>query len=742
MKIKAVTAALASLLCAPALAAEQCPSLIDTGRQGCANPSQEAMRACIAAKIPDTCHAELDRMLAETTTLPVQTVIGTRFGIDVDKYPGSVSVLQSEDLAYSPDLIRSLARVPGFDTGNDTGRSIGQNFSIRGFGHGNEDRVIVMQDGVRRSVNLFSNQVSSFRMDPDLLKEVEVVRGASSISHGGGAIGGVIGSTTKDASDFTLPGRDTGTLLHFRHDSNNSTQYAAAFAWAPQERPLEILAYAKLMEKGDIEWAERVQLSDGSIADHTHNDEQAKTLFLKAGLNFSDETRLKLSHYRNSTAFEAGWNSLYHYAYSNQNGAVIGDLVQKDTVLNFTSRGLSPWLDLSVTAHDSESYSEKGYERGIDLYYKNRDRRRGASAQNLMHFSTGPVNHRLLLGADYENRREDALYLRDGVPSDFGSMPNEYKDLGLFVQHESRYWDDRIALQLGGRYDRFDREVKGKPGAYDNTRFSPRAGLSFEVVRDVNLLLNYSESFRAPTPHETSANGPLNIHYWYLPNPDLGPEVAREIEGGFSWHTRNGLFSADDRLRIKAMYFHGRIKDLIAFTELPDRGPSPDNTPYATYTNVDTAKRHGLELETSYDRSHWGVFVNYETLDQYDSVTGEKVPNAFADKVRGGMHVRPFDDDFTLSFDVTHWFKPEQNPESFISQGQRYYYTNKSYSQSNFQMRWRPYNSHVPFFDDSMAFLIGINNVFDQKRLPPAATTTTTRVGEGRNVYVSISKRF
>lgn len=743
MKIKAMSAAIAMILCAPAMAATHCPTLIDDARQACSSQPEASLRGCLVEKIPAECVTEMDHMLTNALVLPRQTVIGTRFGIDVDKYPGSVSVLGEEDIDFADDIIRGLSKVPGFGTGNDTGRSVGSHFTIRGFGHGSDNRVIVMQDGVRRSANLYANQFSSFRMDSNLLKQVEVVRGASSISHGGGAIGGVVGTTTKDARDYVQSGNDFGGLLNYRYDSNNSNHMLAALAYAPQDKPVELLFYGKVKDEGDIEWSETLYGSSGRAYNQTDNDKNEKNYFFKAGVRFNDENELKLSYFQQDGAFRAGWNALFHYEFDEEIGANAGTMFQEDTTLSFTSRGASPWLDLSMNVYNSESYVERGYENTeeIDIYYKNEDRRKGINAQNLMSFSTGSINHRLLIGMDYEIREEDALYLRDGVETSFASMPNEYNDLGIFFQHESRYWDDRIALQLGGRYDQFDREVLGVAEDYDNSRFSPRVGASFEVVEGFNLLANYSETFRAPTPHETSSTGPLNIHYWYLPNPDLQSETAKEYEAGFSWHG-DGLFADDDRFRIKAMYFNGKIDDLISLVVLHDAGTSPDGSRYASYSNVDTAKRNGVEVEASYQRENWGSFLSFETLDQYDSVTGKKTPYAFADKARLGVDLRPFNDDFTLSFDVTHWFAPDQNPETVMSGGQLLTYVNKSFSQSNMQLRWRPYQSHVSFLDNSTEILFGINNIFEQRYINAATTMTSASIGRARNIYISLKKSF
>ena len=119
------------------------------------------------------------------------------------------------------NVIDSIMQIPGVDGSVDMGRQIGRQFQIRGFGYQSDERVIIKQDGVRRSAGMYSNMISSFRTDSDILKRVEVIKGASSVLHGSGAIGGIVNMQTKSASDYLSEGKSVGLMLGQRLESNN-----------------------------------------------------------------------------------------------------------------------------------------------------------------------------------------------------------------------------------------------------------------------------------------------------------------------------------------------------------------------------------------------------------------------------------------------------------------------------------------------------------------------------------------
>lgn len=712
-----------------------------------------------AASATDTGAAQARNPVAtaheDSKALPLVTVIGTSLATDVQLYPGSISVVSQEELDRTNTLVDALAKIPGVATGGNAGRTHGQTFMIRGFG-GNgsgEERVIVMQNGVRRSTSLYSGMISSTRTDNDLLKHVEVIKGASSVQHGSGAIGGVIAMETKEARDFLPEGKELGGAAKLRYEHNNYREGYAALAFAPKDRPIELLAYGKKGRTGDLKQSRAVSgiiNSDGYVDNH----EDLGVLYLEGVVKPGPGQRLSLSLYDYKLDTVTTWQTIGNYDYltPEDGGPVSGKLNQRDVVARYRfTPADNPWIDLSAQLYHSGANYDRGYDytnnpKALKLDYDNSEKRYGLRLGNESHFQTGSVSHRLALGLSYEQRKEDAHYVLDGVPTVFGSMPNTYKDTGLYGHLESSMLSDRLKLQLGGRYDSFDRSVNGKDSNFKGNHFSPRVGASFEVFNGFNLLGNWSEAFRAPTPHETASEGPLNRMYWYVPNPNLKPETARETEIGASW-TRNGVLASGDMLRSKLMYFNGRVKDMIVVvgTRPGEVPPGGFSRAYGTYANVDSVKRHGLELQTDYTRDGTGLGLSYSTLRQTDEATGRPTPRTFADTLSLRGHFTPMHG-LRLGADLTHWFKPQQNPETTTTtvngKPTTVWYVRDSYTIVNIYAQWQPRPADTGLFGRDMVLRMGVNNLFNASYLAANSVEYTPLTGKGRNIYLQMETRF
>lgn len=669
-------------------------------------------------------------------------VTGTRTKTNSAKYVGSIGVIEEEEIAISSNIIDSLGSIPGVETGGDNGRTIGSQYTIRGFGYQSESRVIIKQDGVPQSPSLFSNHISSFRTDTDILNRVEVVKGASSVLYGSGAIGGIINMQTKNAEAYLHEGESFGGLLGGRHESNNMHSVRGALYGKATDLPLDFVLYGKKAKYGDID------LADGGTEDYEtiDNDEEINTVYLNVGIDINDEQRISFSMFDFDESLNTVWQTLYHYEIDEES-PIVGSLQQNDYVFDYDFNSNSNELiDFSTKIYSSEAYYDRGWD-DIDsdtgerdtLSYKNKETRWGINIKNVARFETSSIKHTLLVGLEYNSREEDGIYLRNGEYSEFGSMPNSYDDWGLYIQDIMEI--GAFELTLGGRYDDFDRSINKEDSIdYNNSNFSPRIAVAYEIFDGFNLLLGYSETFRAPTPHETSSKGALNPHYYYLESPDLSAETAKEFEGGFSYNGGSILFN-EDQLTVKTTYFDGKIEDMISLTKLPELGTPPESRFYAQYQNVAEARRKGYEVSAIYYINSVRFDSSFEHLKLYDEETGENVNQGFADKLNLAATYINYNLGLQIGLSMDHWFEPDQNPETFVSRDTTYTYVDQDFTQVNLRGSWDiPINNIDLLSHAKLKF--GVNNLTDKKYINARNTNSTSRVGSGTNIYADIEVAF
>jgi outer membrane receptor protein involved in Fe transport len=139
---------------------------------------------------------------AEPAAGPVEletvTVTATKTEHPAFEVAGSVSMVAAETIeAEQPqslnDILKALPNIELFSGP----RRLGEEANIRGF---SDERIVTTLDGARQNFSI--GHQGRFVLEPDLLKQVEVYRGANSALYGSGALGGVIALTTKDPSDF------------------------------------------------------------------------------------------------------------------------------------------------------------------------------------------------------------------------------------------------------------------------------------------------------------------------------------------------------------------------------------------------------------------------------------------------------------------------------------------------------------------------------------------------------------
>ena len=165
------------------------------------------LSASILVALSQTAYAE------EVSKFEEVVVSATRTNQTMDTVAASVAVISEKEIEENmvKDLNDLFEYTPGV-TVNGTQRQGVQSINIRGT---EGKRVKILVDGASQP-GVFSGGPYSFinssavTVDPDMLKSVEIVKGAASSLHGSDAIGGVVAFETKDPKDFLKDGKDFG----------------------------------------------------------------------------------------------------------------------------------------------------------------------------------------------------------------------------------------------------------------------------------------------------------------------------------------------------------------------------------------------------------------------------------------------------------------------------------------------------------------------------------------------------
>lgn len=161
-------------------------------------------------------------------------------------------------------------------------RNSGMSFNIRGYTDGEDVRVEL--DGVAKGFEKY--RFGGTFIEPELLKSIEVRRGAQ-IESAGGALGGTVSARTKDAADLLRPGQQWGARTRVGHASHNDESHAFATVYGrPSERSDIVIARSRRTSND-------IALADGSRLPLSSTD--AGSTLIKGGWWASDALKLQAS---------------------------------------------------------------------------------------------------------------------------------------------------------------------------------------------------------------------------------------------------------------------------------------------------------------------------------------------------------------------------------------------------------------------------------------------------------------
>ncbi|GGW61654.1 TonB-dependent receptor domain-containing protein [Vreelandella hamiltonii] len=484
---------------------------------------------------------------ADDSSLHPVTVTGTRAPTDLSSAPLIIDIIDRTDteLATASRVEDILSRQPGLHVAGQ-GRRNGQTLSMRGFGR---NGVLVRLDGVRQDIT--TGHIGNFFLDPALVQEVQVARGALSSLYGSNAMGGVVSFTTVEASDLLAAGENSGARLSVGGATASGELRGNLSAFGRQDTSrgqVDGLFSVGRSESGDIRRAG---------GDKAEEDASLNSLLVKGGWEPNDEHRLFIGwqYYDEDTTQPANpqqrdvttSNPLRDREVESHN-LQLGHRWQPSPVTDITSR----------LSFSQQEISEPQASRTLE--------RIGLQSDGYHRLEHGWLSQTLVFGAELEQARQRPEGGANGFPHADIDTQAAYLDTTLtagryLAEGGAGQWD----LGVGARYDRYDASGQASDASVHD-RVSPRFRVAWRPQQGVMLFSGYAEAFRAPSLSELYASerhfagfcaGPFFCapdNFW-IPNPELAPETSHTWESGVVWH--QGDWQA------RASYFDTRADDFI-----------------------------------------------------------------------------------------------------------------------------------------------------------------------------------
>lgn len=462
------------------------------------------------------------------------------------------------DRLQPTSLTDLLSRVPGVQIAPTGGRGSLPGVYIRGT---KSAQSLVLVDG-QRIANTTSGDSGLQYLNVDQIERVEVLRGSRSVIYGSDAIGGVIQVFTRRNAGQGLQPR-----LKLGFGSHQTWERSLGLSGGDEQTRFNL--GASLDETAGIN-----STHTSFPSDRDHDAYRNRSLSLNLSHAFSD-------------ALEVGFNLLDNRGkseYDNSFGrydVATGQTVGQKPYTDYTVSSASGYVDATLNEH-WQSRLELGHS-------ENRDTKRDTLSDDFSVFNTyrDSVNwqndltlneqNSLILGGDwYEDRFHGSTTFTE----------NSRWNRAAFVQH--RFHGEWFSTELGLRRDQ--NQQFGGQNSWSGT-------LTLPINPDNDVLLSYSEGFRAPTFND------LYYPDTKYSNPNLQPETSKSYE--LQWHSQ-----LSDSTRLEASLYRTDLSDAIIL----DRSGKPQN--------VASARINGFEAALKQELFGWQGKLGLSLIDPRDRDSG------------------------------------------------------------------------------------------------------------------------
>ncbi len=439
-------------------------------------------------------------------TLDELVVVGTRTERKLKSLSDTVSVIPQSDIeaSHAVTVDELLASVPGVNVqgAGELGEKVTLN--IRGLqGRYGAQRVLVLIDG--RPANEEYLGDFDFRFVPvEAIERIEVSKGPASALYGGLAIGGVINIVTKD------PRKKKAGKFSASLGSHNSRRYTTVVSTGGK-------TLAGLFTGSGFGTDGYLKNSDGS-----NRDWESARFFAKVVRRMGERSVL---------TFATGAS----YGTGHEEDFKLHQVNEFQYLRIQTPLGEGSDRKLEVRVFRNGTYQERGWKLfGIEARYHQYT----AGAQVQYTHKLGKHNT-LTSGAEIKTQRANVGELT-------GHIEEQITESACYVQKEVGI--GTFKFTLGVRLD--SNEEFG-------SQVSPRAGITYEPVKDTVFRVTGGKAFRPPTISDLYMPPTLYMGMIFEGNPDLDPETLWSGEFG----VRQKMRVAGKKVSIDAAVYRSRGVD-------------------------------------------------------------------------------------------------------------------------------------------------------------------------------------
>ncbi|WP_394143291.1 TonB-dependent hemoglobin/transferrin/lactoferrin family receptor [Vibrio atypicus] len=553
-------------------------------------------------------HAESDVSLFDEVI-----VTANKYEEPLSKTAGSVAVVDGDELRKrgATELYEALKDEPGVSVTGSSGTA--QNITIRGM---SGNRVVVIKDGIAMSDGYGADDINDVAghnsFDLASVKQIEVIKGASSTSFGSGALGGVVIVKSLAPEDFLkgerfyvdAGGNYAGNSNRYRLSSNlafslgDTSSLVQAAYWNGEESK----SYDENLWNREIE---------GMSASYTINHYLNDAWMLKAKANLYREVMIrkegnapvqKDGKMEIESFYEEDTTSTYLFWIGAEHDSEALLLDSLETKLYYRTTQFNEDNN-KLMYRDSNGIRER--RREIENRQFN-DQLIGWSADLNKELYVGSAKHTFVYGGKLESTYHDRP-ISEKKSDWHGSITTEQNpfapvrsySIGAFIQDSIEI--DRWRMMLGLRFDSYrlssDRaDAIGVDELSDNAsqELSPSASLAYQFTPALNAYISYKHGYRAAEYAKTY--GLVNHDFVpgngfvILPNFELEAETSDSFEFGSKYD--------DGTLRLYGAVFYNSFDNFISPETL---GKNPDTgLNELHFSNLEGVKTYGAEASAEY----------------------------------------------------------------------------------------------------------------------------------------------